>query len=174
MATPLERFRQNKDDFFKDEGGTPLTPEQLDRFEQLDYFPENPALRFKLELDRDAVSPDPVMLDTTSGTQQRFNPAGKIHFDVNGTTVSLTLYREHGRGRYFLPFRDATSGDTTYAGGRYLDPQEAPDGLITVDFNYAYNPYCAYNHDWTCPIPPEENTLAVPIEAGEKAFTLDG
>lgn len=174
MATPLERFRQNKDDFFKDEGSSPLTPEQIDRFESLDYYPENAALRFKLSLDRDAVSHDPVMLDTTSGTKQRFNPAGKIHFEVNGQTVSLTLYREHGRGRYFLPFRDATSGETTYDGGRYLDPQEASDGLITVDFNYAYNPYCAYNGDWTCPIPPGENTLAVPIEAGEKSFTLDG
>ena len=172
MATPLERFRLNKDEFFMEEENSPLTSEQLDQFEHLDYFPENEALRFKLSLDRDAVAHDHVMLDTTNGPQQRFIPAGKISFEVAGETVSLTLFREHGRGRYFLPFRDATSGKTTYTVGRYLDPQETPDGLITVDFNYAYNPYCAYNADWTCPIPPDENELDVPIEAGERAFPL--
>ena len=172
MVTSLERFRLNKDKFFAEDENSPLTPVQLDRFEHLDYFPENEALRFRLSLDRDAVSHDHLMLDTTNGPQQRFIPAGKIHFEVEGETVSLTLFREHGRGRYFLPFRDATSGKTTYQVGRYLDPQETPDGLITVDFNFAYNPYCAYNDDWTCPIPPVENELDVPIAAGEKVFSL--
>jgi hypothetical protein len=173
MTTPLERFRLNKDEFFQEEENSPLTPDQLDLFEHLDYFPENDALRFKLNLDRDAVTPEPVMLATTTGTQQRFIPAGKIHFRVDGEDASLTLYREHGRGRYFLPFRDATSGNETYKVARYLDPQETPDGLLTVDFNYAYNPYCAYNGNWSCPIPPDENTLTVAIRAGEKAFALD-
>ena len=77
MATPLERFRLNKDEFFMEEENSPLTPEQLDLFEHLDYFPENEALRFKLSLDRDAVAQDHVMLDTTNGPQQRFIPAGK-------------------------------------------------------------------------------------------------
>ncbi len=88
--------------------------------------------------------------------------------DIEGQRVSLTLYRESGRGRFFLPFRDATSGDETYSGGRYLDPQETPDGLVTVDFNYAYNPYCAYNDEWTCPIPPPENVLSVAVAPGKK------
>ncbi len=113
------------------------------------------------------------MLDTSTGERQKFIPEGKIHVEIEGERVSLTLYRESGRGRYFLPFQDATSGKETYGGGRYLDPQESPDGILTVDFNYAYNPYCAYNADWTCPIPPSENRLDVPVRAGEKAFSLD-
>ena len=100
-------------------------------------------------------------------------PAGMIHIQIEGEPVSLILFREAGRGRYFLPFKDATSGQETYKIGRYIDPQESPDGLVTVDFNFAYNPYCAYNEDWTCPIPPEENSLDVPVRAGEKVFALD-
>lgn len=173
MDGRLERFRRNKDDFFKTDPHSPLTAEQKRAFHHLDYYRENAALSFKLRIDRDAVSHDPVMLDTTTGTQQEFVPAGKISIEVEGRMVRLTLYRETGRGRYFLPFRDATNGLETYAGGRYLDPQETPDGLVTVDFNYAYNPYCAYNDEWTCPIPPVENVLEVPVRAGEKDFSLD-
>ncbi len=174
MENRLDRFRRNKDEFFKTDSNSPLTSDQKRKFSHLDYFPENTALSLKLSMDRDSVSHDPVMLDTTTGTQQEFIPAGKIDIEIDGVSVSLTLYRESGRGRYFLPFRDATSGNTTYGGGRYLDPQETPDGNVIVDFNYAYNPYCAYNEDWTCPIPPNENILDVPVRAGEKAFSLDG
>jgi uncharacterized protein (DUF1684 family) len=169
----LGRFRRNKDDFFKVDGHSPLREDQKRRFTNLNYYPLNEELTFKLHLDQDAISHDPIMLDTTTGTQQEFVPAGKINIEIEGKPVSLTLYRESGRGRYFLPFRDATSGDETYKGGRYLDPQESPDGVLTVDFNYAYNPYCAYNADWTCPIPPAENSVDVPIRAGERDFKLD-
>jgi hypothetical protein len=73
-----------------------------------------------------------------------------------------------GGGGYFLPFMDATSGDETYGAGRYLEIEPLPGGKLLVDFNMAYNPYCAYNEYWSCPIPPKENRLSVPIEAGEK------
>ncbi len=173
MSGRLDRFRQNKDEFFRTDAHSPLTPVQQQQFTQLNYFPENGALVFQLRLDPNSVSHDPEILDTTSGTKQEFIPAGRIEIDVEGETVQLTLYRESGRGRYFLPFKDATSGHETYVGGRYLDPQESPDGELTVDFNYAYSPYCAYNEDWTCPIPPKENVLDVPIRAGEMALSLD-
>ncbi len=173
MSTRLDRFRGNKNEFFRTDEHSPLQPDQQRAFTKLNYFPENDDLVFQVRLDENSVSHDPVMLETTSGTQQQFIPAGRIAFDIDGETVHLTLYRESGRGRYFLPFKDATSGHESYAGGRYLDPQETPDGVLTVDFNYAYNPYCAYSEDWTCPIPPKENELDVPIRAGEMAFALD-
>jgi uncharacterized protein (DUF1684 family) len=78
------------------------------------------------------------------------------------------------RGRFFLPFKDGTTGGETYAGGRYLDPRARPDGSLVVDFNYAYNPYCAYGEGWSCPVPPVENEVTAPIEAGELAFERRG
>jgi uncharacterized protein (DUF1684 family) len=170
METRLERFRHNKDEFYKTDPHSPLREDQKLRFKHLDYFPENPDLVFRLRIDRDAISHDPVTLDTTTGTTQQLIPAGKIHVEIEGKPVSLTLYREEGRGRYFLPVKDATSGTETYKIGRYLDPQESPDGLVTVDFNYAYNPYCAYDEGYVCPLPPAENWLKVAVLAGEKKY----
>ena len=78
----------------------------------------------------------------------------------------LVLYTT-GHDGYFLPFRDSTSGKTTYGAGRYIDLEPNPDGSVTIDFNMAYNPYCAYNDSYSCPLPPVENWLQIPIEAGE-------
>jgi uncharacterized protein (DUF1684 family) len=75
-------------------------------------------------------------------------------------------------GRWTRTTTDTTNGLETYTGGRYIDPQEKPNGKLTVDFNYAYNPYCAYGDGWSCPLPPEANQLPVEIRAGEKAFHL--
>ncbi len=174
MSTRLERFREHKDEFFRTSPDSPLTPEQQARFTGLAYFPERPDLQFRLTLDRDPVEPALVQLPTTDNDHKPFRPAGRFTVTVDGHAVTLTVFRQPDRGRYFLPFRDATSGSETYDVGRYLDPQEAPDGSLTIDFNYAYNPYCAYGDGWSCPIPPAENHLTIPIHAGEKNFTLPG
>ncbi len=86
------------------------------------YFPEQPALRFEVSLDRDGIGHAPVQLPTRTGEEQTFVPAGKLHLTSEGQPVSLVLYRESGRGRYFLPFRDGTTGTETYILGRHLDP----------------------------------------------------
>ena len=171
--TRLDRFRANKDEFFRADPHSPLLPEQQAQFTALRYFPEDPALRVEVPLDHDAVNHAPVQLPTTTGEHQTLVPSGMLHLMIEGQPVSLVLYREPGRGRYFLPFRDGTAGTETYTLGRYLDPQEKPDGTLIVDFNYAYNPYCTYNDHWSCPIPPTENETAVSIRAGEQSFTLD-
>jgi uncharacterized protein (DUF1684 family) len=172
MSTRLERFRHHKDDFFRTSPDSPLTPEQQARFTALAYYPERPDLHFELKLDRDGVDTEVVELDTTDGERKPFRPAGTFTVPIDGQNVTLIVYKQPERGRYFLPFRDATSGTETYEIGRYLDPQEAPDGTLTVDFNYAYNPYCAYGEGWSCPIPPAANQVSVPIRAGEKNFEL--
>jgi uncharacterized protein len=166
----LERFRTNKNKFFKDHENSPLTPEQRDRFQKLEYYPEDEELRFEVTLDTEGVSQETVTLGSTTGEPKEFVPAGRAHFVVNGEPVSMMVYREPGRGRYFLPFRDGTAGDETYAVGRYLDPQSKPDGSVIIDFNMAYSPYCAYNDNFTCPIPPFENVVKTPICAGEKSY----
>jgi len=87
---------------------------------------------------------------------------------VEGEEASLTVYsNEYG---FFIPFVDSQAGKVTYGAGRYLDPELKEDGMLILDFNLAYNPYCAYNELYSCPIPPAENRLSVPIKAGEKNY----
>lgn len=168
-ATRLARFRERRDVFMQTHDHTPLTETQKTNYVPLDYYPENPDLSFVLPVDTD-IPHDPVELPTTSGEGLEYIPFGRVTFTINGEEATLTVYREPGRGRLILPFRDATSGKETYGAGRTLDPQERPDGALTVDFNYAYGPYCQYNDNWVCTLPPMENWLKVPIEAGEKKY----
>jgi hypothetical protein len=172
MATNkrLDDFRKHKDEYFASGAHSPLDPEQQERFEGLAYFPYDPALQFELDIDAADGQGTPLTLDTSNGQQVDFMVAGKVKFLVDDGAYELLLLKDYDRGRYFLPFADMTNRLETYAGGRYIDPQEKPNGKITVDFNYAYNPYCAYGDGWSCPLPPEANRLPVEIRAGEKAF----
>ena len=116
-------------------------------------------------------SKDVIQMATSTGDTAPHTRWGQLKFEVDGVPVVLTVYRSAGGDDYFLPFMDATTGDESYADGRYLDLPATGDGRLVVDFNYAYNPYCAYNPHWSCPIPPSENRLTVAINAGEKSFT---
>jgi uncharacterized protein (DUF1684 family) len=111
---------------------------------------------------------DEVMMQTTTGDVQTYERFGRVRFSVDGQEVSLTLY--HNEYGFFLPFVDSLAGKETYGAGRYLEPEPLPDGRFLIDFNLAYNPYCAYNEYWSCPITPAENRLKVPIRAGEMVF----
>jgi uncharacterized protein (DUF1684 family) len=172
--TRLSGYRHRRDHFFAEHPYSPLTDEQRSRFQGLDYFPEREDLALVLPLDEsDADIGEEIDLPTTDGKVKVFNRAGRIRFDVDGEGVTLTVLRDADQGGLFIPFRDASAGSETYAFGRYLEPQNRPDGTLDIDFNYAYNPFCAYGEAWSCPIPPEENQLAVTIPAGERAFRLD-
>ena len=165
--TELEQFRAEKDEFFKSHRQSPLTPEQKHDFIGLNYFPENDELR--LEVVVEPLKDDqPVQIQTTSGGVQIYVRHGRFKFSVDGQEAELTIYRsEHG---FFLPFVDSLAGEETYPAGRYLEPEELPGNHFLVDLNVAYNPYCAYNEMWSCPITPVENRVKVPIRAGEKIF----
>jgi hypothetical protein len=168
----LEEFRADKDAFFHEDARSPLTREQRAAFEGLAYYPENGALVVHEALVTDGVDlEEEIVMQTTTGGTQIYRRAGVVRFHVDGVPAQLTLFTSADTHELFLPFRDATSGNETYGAGRYLEVE--PSGLdqrVIVDLNYAYNPYCAYNPDWSCPIPPGENWLAVPIRAGEKTF----
>jgi len=165
--TELEEFRAEKDEFFRSHPQSPLTPEQKINFTGLKYFPENEQLCLEAEVEL-LNDPQPMQMQTTTGGVQTYFRHGRFKFSVDGQDAELTIYRgEHG---YFLPFVDSLRGEETYPAGRYLEPEELPGNRFLVDFNIAYNPYCAYNDGWSCPITPAENRLKVPIRAGEKIF----
>ena len=163
----LDDFRKEKDEFFGKHSQSPLTPEQRRGFTGLRYFAENDDLRLEVKV---TLSPNetPIQMQTTTGNVQEYVRYGRFQFQVEGQTIELTLFRN--QNGYFLPFVDALSGKETYPAGRYLEPEALPGDHFFVDFNLAYNPYCAYNELWSCPITPAENRLKVPIRAGEKIF----
>jgi uncharacterized protein (DUF1684 family) len=167
--TELEHFRTQKDAFFKTHPQSPLTAEQQANFTGLRYFPENPELRLVLPIEPFA-EPDTVVMQTSTGDARAYIRYGRLRFTVDGQDVALTLYSDVDSGAFFLPFVDSLRGRETYGAGRYLDPEPLADGQFLIDFNLAYNPYCAYNDDWSCPLTPVENWLLVPIRAGEKLF----
>jgi uncharacterized protein len=164
----LDVFRAAKDRFFKEHPHSPLTDEQRETFSGLRYFPENLALRLALSLER-FETPSTIVMATSTGDTRVYERLGRVCFAVDGQEATLTLFADES-GRLFLPFADALAGQETYGAGRYLDPELLDDGRVLLDFNLAYNPSCAYNDDWSCPITPPENRLAVAIRAGEQVF----
>ncbi|MGO9480666.1 MAG: DUF1684 domain-containing protein [Candidatus Kryptoniota bacterium] len=167
----LATSRMQKDLFFKSNPSSPLTNEQRIAFHHLGYFAPNLKLVFQVKL----INSNPVDSINIPATGGELRPAlkfGEFNFGVDGKRVHLFVYKMFGEGstELFLPFTDETCGNATYAGGRYIDLNENGSGIYRLDFNYAYNPYCAYNHDFSCPIVPQENHLDVPITAGEMKF----
>lgn len=163
----LTTLRKEKDDFFRTDPYSPLTDAQKETFEGLTYFPEDGSLRFEVAVER-FPEEDLLQLQTNTGEVRTVERFGRFTFEVDGEPASLTIYST--MGSYFLPFADSLAGGETYGAGRYLEPEELPDGRFLIDFNLAYNPYCAYNDRWTCPLTPSENRINVPIRAGEKIF----
>ena len=163
----LTAFRAEKDDFFKHYPQSPLTPEQRREFAGLEYFPENAALQLEVQVER-LFDQQPMQMQTSTGGVQEYVRYGKFKFEVDGQDAELTIYQNESG--YFLPFIDSLAGKETYPAGRYLEPEPLPGDRFLVDFNIAYNPYCAYNEMWSCPITPAENRLKVPIRAGEMLF----
>lgn len=168
----LTEFRADKDAFFREHPNSPLMPSQRASFGGLAYYPEDPELVVHGPLETDGVDLDEaVTMQTTTGGHQVYRRAGVVAFDVDGEPARITLYSSPDMHELFVPFRDATNAKETYGAGRYLETEPPdPQGEVVVDFNYAYNPYCAYNPVWSCPIPPGENWLRVPIRAGERIF----
>ena len=168
----LDDFRAQKNHYFKHDPQSPLTPEQRKEFTGLKYYPENSALRLAVPVEQ-YPDKDTVTIITSTGSAQEYLKYGQFSFDVDGQAATLQVYQDADNGSFFLPFVDATAPAETYGAGRYLDIEPIGDGNFLIDFNYAYNPYCAYNENWSCPLPPKDNRLKVRIEAGEKKFKED-
>ena len=163
----LEEFRSEKDRFFKTSRQSPLTPQQKREFKGLNYFPENHDLRLEVSVEA-FENPEKIEMQTSTGDVQAYTRYGRFTFSVEGQKAALTIYGDGGS--FFLPFADSLTGQETYSAGRYLEPEPLEGGRFLVDFNLAYNPYCAYNEQWSCPLTPFENRVKVPVRAGEKLF----
>jgi uncharacterized protein len=170
-ARALSRFRAEKDDYFRTSHESPMLHSDSTPFKGLNYFAPDPSLRLEVKLQRYA-NPDGVMLSTSKGTRQLFNRVGFFDLTMGGNPVRIHAYQsaQQDDPNLFIPFRDATSGKESYGSARYIDLEVQHDDEYALDFNYAYNPYCAYSDSWTCPLPPTENWLNVPIPAGEKKY----
>jgi hypothetical protein len=171
----LENFRREVDEFFKNHPQSPLEPEQQADFAGLDYYEPNDDLVLEVEVERYPDDEPIVVMQTSTGDAQEFRPWGTFDFEVDSEKATLTIYADPHGHDFFMPFRDATSGHETYGAGRYMDDHRPAleylgGSRLKVDFNYAYNPYCAYSEFYSCPLPPHENWLRVPIRAGEKKF----
>ncbi|RXK51116.1 DUF1684 domain-containing protein [Halorientalis pallida] len=172
----VERLRANreeKDRFFAEHRQSPIPPAERDGFDGLEYYPPDPDYRVTATVTVHD-EPEPVEMDTTEGRTVRYLRIVTFAFDLDGETYTLHGYRqEHEDGGIFVPIRDKTTGQSSYEHGRYmeLEPDRAlTDGdEVTLDFNLAYSPFCAFSETFDCPLPPEENWLETTVEAGERA-----
>lgn len=173
-ARALARFRTEKDEYFRDGRESPFSHGGGQDFEGLKYFEPAPEYRVESKLQR-YLSPEGLMLATSKGSRQLFNRVGYFDLNLSGQVVRVQAYQSAERDdpSLFIPFRDLTSGKESYGAARYIEMRVEHDDLYAVDFNYAYNPYCAYSEDYVCPLPPQENWLKVAIPAGEKKFHPD-
>lgn len=165
-------WREVRDELFRTHPESALPAERRAGFTGLDYFPYDPALRVLAEVD-DAPG-DSREITGSVGSAILFRRFGRARFELLDEERMLELYWLEGYGGgVFLPFGDATSGKETYGGGRYvLDTVKgsdlgSADGLLVLDFNFAYNPSCSYDPRWACPLTPPANRLDVPVRAGE-------
>jgi hypothetical protein len=173
----LEMEREQKDQFFAFYHQSPIPVEDRAEFEALAYFPPDPAYRFELPLHQHD-NRETITIEDTAGNMRKMIRWGEFRFTIGGKQCKLQAYRtDASEQRLFIPFRDATSGHETYGAGRYLDLEAdhhlTREGKWVVDFNRAYNPWCAYSQDYACPFVPPENWLEVPIRAGEKSYGGD-
>ncbi|MCK4352265.1 DUF1684 domain-containing protein [candidate division WOR-3 bacterium] len=169
----IELERENKDMFFGQHFQSPIPPEEHMNFKGLGYYPPDPKYRFELEL-HEHKEKEIVKVQDTIGNERNFLQWGEFRFKIEGKDYTLQAYKsEPMEKRLFIPFRDATSGKETYGAGRYIDLDASEhyiDGKWILDFNKAYNPWCAYSEHYACPFVPPENWLKVELRAGEKDY----
>jgi uncharacterized protein len=166
-------WRETRDELFRSHPQSPLPAERRASFNGLEYWPYDPQARVLAELEDVEAAPTPI--ETSGPEPMLFQPFAHASFELRGEQLSLEVswLAAYGGGA-FLCFRDATSGGESYGGGRYLlDTVKGADlgddeGRLVLDFNFVYNPSCAYEPSWVCPLAPPANRLGVAVEAGEK------
>jgi uncharacterized protein len=169
----IEMERRMKDEFMARHPESPFVAGRVP-FHDLRYFPPDPKYRVRATLKR-APSPEEAYLRTNRDGQAVMRYLGNLSFALSGRRLQLAVYHA-GEGvgtSVFVPFRDRTSGDDSYGPGRYLTLELTESDEYDIDFNRAFNPYCAYTDDYECGFPPAENDLPVAIRAGEKAWAAD-
>ncbi len=164
---------------FMDASQSPLKEKDRKKFESLDFFKVDSSFVVLSKLEK-AEGETVFKMKTTTERLPEYVKYGQVTFRIDGRTFKLNVYRnmeltkkEEYNDYLFLPFLDKTNGHESYGGGRYLDLRIPEGDTLIIDFNKAYNPYCAYNEKYSCPIVPRENFLDIEIRAGVKAFKKD-
>jgi uncharacterized protein len=169
----IEQERSEKDKFMLEDAESPFSTEH-EKFKGLKYYPVDPSFKIVarlLPIERKKI----ITLSTTDGKQKKYLEYAYAEFELQGKSNKLLILEIMDMGPYrgtlFLAFGDETSAKETYGAGRYLDIKKIKGSTtMTLDFNKSYNPYCAYNESFSCPLPPKENLLNIPIKAGEKVY----
>lgn len=174
IIAEIEKFQKGLNEEFLNPEESPLTKEEQKEFKGHNFYSINKSLRFEAKFIK-TQSPLPFQMKTTTDRTSTYDKYGEVVFEIEGKEYKLNIYQSHQlrqtekyKDYLFLPFTDLTNGDETYGGGRYIDLNVPSDDSIIIDFNKAYSPSCAYNHNYSCPIPPKENDLNIRIEAGVK------
>ncbi len=175
-SAEIEHHRaEYKQDFLKDERSPLREPD----FEYMHFYPADISYKCDCAFERTSDE-KPFTLATVSGKNKIFTKYGIATCKINSKSTEVNIYQSHQtikmpgfQDHLFVPYKDLTSGESTYGGGRYIDLKtgDIQNGRITIDFNKCYNPWCMYSDGYNCPIPPLENHLEVAIEAGEKIWT---
>jgi uncharacterized protein (DUF1684 family) len=172
----VEKFQKTINAEYADAKTSPLTEEDLKSFKTLDFYPVNGKYFVNAKLVK-AKNEKVFEMKTTGTRTPKYIKYGTLYFKIDGVALQLNVYRsidlsktKEYKDHLFLPFSDLTSGKESYIGGRYIDLKIPKGETIAVDFNQAYNPYCAYNHKYSCPLVPLENDLKIEIKAGVKTF----
>jgi uncharacterized protein len=164
------QWRKERNESFKGSADSPVPDSLKAQFDSLNWFPVNRELRITAKFEENKKFERIEMARSKAGPET-YIVAGWVSFKVNSIACRLTCYQPNPKDSktLFIPFRDQTSGDQSYGGGRYIDTRRI-ESHVLLDFNRAYNPYCVYNYAYACPVPPEENRLPVAINAGERIF----
>ena len=176
IDSEASKFQNKLNKDYSSNEDSPLTEEDLKTFKNLEFFPIDTAFRVtaKLKFHKDSK---PFKMATTTDRLPVYKLYATATFTIKGKAFQLEIYQNEKltlspdyEDHLFLPFTDKTNGDTSYGGGRYIDLNIPEGDQIVIDFNQAYNPYCAYNHKYSCPIPPEVNHVGTEIKAGVMAY----
>ncbi len=168
----IAAFQQQLNEEFANSEESPLPKKALKKFKGLAFYPADEKFRVTAAFTQtaDAV---PFQMKTTTNRLPTYEKYGEVTFAIDGQNFKLNIYQSHSlreteayKNYLFLPFTDLTNGEETYGGGRFIDLSIPEGNTMVIDFNKAYNPYCAYNPKYSCPIPPRENNLNLRITAG--------
>ncbi len=176
LIESAKKFQIELDREYANPEKSPLDEKDLEKFRGLEFFEIDPDYIVQAEFVR-TPSESPFAMKTSTDRMKIYVKYGELYFSLKGEDFKLNVYQNQDLVNdpeyfdyLFLPFTDLTNGDVTYGGGRYIDFRIPKSNEVTLDFNKAYNPYCAYSGNYSCPIPPKENDLPIEIIAGVKAF----
>lgn len=172
QTSVAEKYQQELKAFYENPETTPLKGAEVEQFKGITFFPINKDYIVDARF-APIMNGKVIALATSANKVKRYKEYGTANFELDNVPSTLTLYtmEPSGDGQedyLFIPFKDATSGTTSYGAGRYLElkTRDIKQGHVQIDFNMAYNPYCAYSESYNCPLPPENNYLEVAIPAG--------